>query len=780
MNQLDQLNEYEEYEDLTQEELEEHKRQTQALKSLHTLQDINIHKFIKRRFKSAVLIENIGSKMTYSISNSLGPNFERNFNNLEVNLTKLGIDSMSISGITLEEIFIRLTNEEVKSSNKALLDEDQMTEYSKYPKMRVDKKSDLVMLQFKGLILKRFHRTKRNLKGCFAEVIVPILFIIFALIVALIRKNMDTYSYKLELHPWYYTKPNVIFLSKSSDPTKTQSDMNDINRVVDTFWSWNSIGTRCLNGNKIPVTMQDSDEMTPFYECETYDSILSKNISNNLNEFDLDLIKRNYSLRITPECECTNDAPMCPVTAGGDISLREIVKLKTKDLLYNLTDRNVTDWLVKTEFKHEFFEKRYGGFEFLSPLSNVTTNSAVFNLNKLLNSLSKSFFNQTPSLNVSNSINLISNKNVKIWYNLKGFHSSPAYLNVLNNAFLRSKSSNSEGIRAFNHPFDSPNLFLNDKIVQGLYYDLFISVCVIFGLSLVPASFLVFLLEERQTNSKQLQFVSGVKPFIYWFSNLVWDLLTYSFTSLLAFIFFVIFGVESFTNPHNIGGLFVLILLYGWACIPLMYLFNFIFKDPSTGFVVSSTLNFFIGVFTTVCISLLINFIQTYPNLRSLKETLEIAFIILFPQFCLGQGFMNMSFLYTLNSFKDNFNLVSYYDVFSMDNLGRNLLAMFLQGCLFNLMSLVLEYDFFIQIKPRKSMEDLNLPEASHEDDDVSSERKRILNKKSSPNDYIRLVNLVKIYKKFKIKKCGYIRKVAVNQLNLGMLSSFEHKKYLF
>lgn len=50
------------------------------------------------------------------------------------------------------------------------------------------------------------------------------------------------------------------------------------------------------------------------------------------------------------------------------------------------------------------------------------------------------------------------------------------------------------------------------------------SICVIFAMSFVPASFVVFLIQERVSKAKHLQFISGVKPVIYWLANFVWDM----------------------------------------------------------------------------------------------------------------------------------------------------------------------------------------------------------------------------------------------------------------
>lgn len=51
-----------------------------------------------------------------------------------------------------------------------------------------------------------------------------------------------------------------------------------------------------------------------------------------------------------------------------------------------------------------------------------------------------------------------------------------------------------------------------------------VSICVIFAMSFVPASFVVFLIQERVTKAKHLQFICGVKPVTYWLANFVWDM----------------------------------------------------------------------------------------------------------------------------------------------------------------------------------------------------------------------------------------------------------------
>ena len=59
--------------------------------------------------------------------------------------------------------------------------------------------------------------------------------------------------------------------------------------------------------------------------------------------------------------------------------------------------------------------------------------------------------------------------------------------------------------------------------------DVLVSICVIFAMSFVPASFVVFLIQERTNKAKHMQFISGVQPLLYWAANFVWDMVSYTF-----------------------------------------------------------------------------------------------------------------------------------------------------------------------------------------------------------------------------------------------------------
>lgn len=177
--------------------------------ALKSQQDIRIHEFLKERFGSdnCILVENIGTEMTYAISNKqeFTKDYETYFAQIEANMARLDIDSMGISDTTLEEIFIRLADQphsntfstkhgllnklcgssclknETKVATK--LKDEQLKEYSSYTKLRVNSQLLLLFVQLYALFVKRFQRVKRNIKGFFAEIVLPVVFVCMALLV---------------------------------------------------------------------------------------------------------------------------------------------------------------------------------------------------------------------------------------------------------------------------------------------------------------------------------------------------------------------------------------------------------------------------------------------------------------------------------------------------------------------------------------------------------------------------------------------------------------------
>lgn len=116
-----------------------------------------------------------------------------------------------------------------------------------------------------------------------------------------------------------------------------------------------------------------------------------------------------------------------------------------------------------------------------------------------------------------------------------------------------------------------------------------------FGMSFLAASYVVFLIGERESGSKHLQFVSGLKFPIFWIANYVVDVISFIFPCALIILCLVVFRVDDFYNVKTMSHLILLLGTYGAAMIPFMYLWSNAFTVAATGFTRMTIFNVFTG-----------------------------------------------------------------------------------------------------------------------------------------------------------------------------------------
>ncbi|KAJ6658453.1 hypothetical protein lerEdw1_020157 [Lerista edwardsae] len=179
-------------------------------------------------------------------------------------------------------------------------------------------------------------------------------------------------------------------------------------------------------------------------------------------------------------------------------------------------------------------EQRYGGISIGGklPVLGITGGqivSVMRDLGEMMN-ISGDKASMAIAKEMSNFLKYMETEdNVKVWFNNKGWHAMVSFLNVANNAILRAnlpktKDPEEYGITAINHPLNLTKDQLSEITVLTTSVDAVVSICVIFAMSFIPASFVLYLIQERVTKAKHLQFVSGVTPSVYWFTNFLWDI----------------------------------------------------------------------------------------------------------------------------------------------------------------------------------------------------------------------------------------------------------------
>ncbi|XP_026313079.1 phospholipid-transporting ATPase ABCA7 isoform X3 [Piliocolobus tephrosceles] len=461
----------------------------------------------------------------------------------------------------------------------------------------------------------------------------------------------------------------------------------------------------------------------------------------------------------SPDCQCSRPGarrllPDCPAAAGGPPPPQAVTS--SGEVIQNLTGRNLSDFLVKTyprlvrqglKTKKWVNEVRYGGFSLggrdPSLPSGQELGHSVEELWALLSPLPGGALDRVLNNLTAWAHSLDSRDSLKIWFNNKGWHSMVAFVNRANNALLRAHlppglAHRTHSITTLNHPLNLTKEQLSEAALMASSVDVLVSICVVFAMSFVPASFTLVLIEERVTRAKHLQLMGGLSPTLYWLGNFLWDMCNYLVPACIVVLIFLAFQQRAYVAPANLPALLLLLLLYGWSITPLMYPASFFFSVPSTAYVVLTCINLFIGINGSMATFVLELFSD--QKLQEVSRILKQVFLI-FPHFCLGRGLIDMVRNQAMADAFERLGDRQFQSPLRWEVVGKNLLAMMIQGPLFLLFTLLLQHRS--QLLPQPKVR--SLPPLGLEDEDVARERERVV-RGATQGDVLVLRNLTKVY----------------------------------
>jgi ATP-binding cassette subfamily A (ABC1) protein 2 len=636
--------------------------------------------------------------------------------------------------------------------------------------------SSLYLQQFFAILVKRFYYIHRNWRGLFSQILLPALFVCVAMTVALTAPQVqDLPPIILSPAQYYnYTQPRGNFIPTSvasESAAAAWSKDASASDIMATFHLASGVGATCVlkspfNSSfdadilrSLNFTSHSLQLLEQYFESGC-DSVFVKGLPmmnfvppapvlinppvvNGTVPTDAVMNNPNQP-RYHPDCTCTSDhtGQLC-TTAGFDIP--SSFQAVTAEYIQDISGDADEQFYLTTQDMYRLH--RYGGYS----------------LGLIRKSIPESFGKNGPTQFRKLAVRHMS----LVWYDNKGYHSMPVYINALNNAILRANLPKEKGnkaaygITAINHPMNNTNSQLSlEYIKQGS--DVLIAIFVICAMSFVPASFVVFLVYERSIKAKHLQIVSGLNRVIYWLANYVWDMFNYLIPGTCCIIILKVFDIPAYVSSTNFPAVMTLFLLYGWSITPMMYPASFVFNEPSTAYIFLIVINLFIGITCIITSFLLELFQQNSKDLADIHDILKNVFLV-FPNYCLGRGLMDIAFNEYHNEFC--FKMGMYSDMkspFEWKLMARNLVAMAVMGFVFFGITLLCEFRFFI--KPRHSSStELDGMGVAEEDDDVAQERRRVL-RGSGRHDLLQLRNLSKVYV---TRKMG--RQLAVDRVCLGI-----------
>uniref|UniRef100_A0A671YFI2 P-type phospholipid transporter n=1 Tax=Sparus aurata TaxID=8175 RepID=A0A671YFI2_SPAAU len=677
----------------------------------------NITSLIHHHVPEAKLIETIGQELTYLLPNKGFKHraYASLFRELEETLADMGLSSFGISDTSLEEIFIKVTadGEQLLSKcqsfmcsnflhvlsliagHNGVMETNGVThgasDSSAGKGSRQVKGATLILKQFHALLVKRFHHAIRSQKDFMAQIVLPASFVLIALIFTMIVPPFGEYP-SLTLTPWMYGQQFTFFSNEQPfDPKMKRFTDNSTSE-----WEYPDVSPVVSNILLSPAWTQ-----------------------------------RNPS----PSCQCSTSKkltmmPICPAGAGG-LPPRQRIEA-TGDTLLDLTDRNISDYLVKTY--PSLIRTRYGGLSVGGQLPILDVNpkdiQGVFHqLGRMLNITA---VGTHLLVSVHEEIGpflryMESEFNIKVWYNNKGWHAMVAFMNVANNAILRALLPPSAkpvefGITVINHPLNLTKEQLSEVTVLTTSVDAVVAICVIFAMSFIPASFVLYLIQERVTKAKHLQFVSGVSPLVYWVANFFWDMVNYCLSTAMVVGIFMAFDKKCYTSPSNLPALITLL-----------------FSLTRTAYVSLSCINLFIGI-NSSAITFILELFENNRSLLMFNEWLKKGLLVL-PHFCLGRGLIDMAMNQAVTDVYARFGEEYIQDPFRWDFVGKNIAFMAVEGLVYFIFNLLIQYRFFLD----HWLSDYKQTSRQDEDDDVAAERRRIYDG-GSKSDILQIRDLAKTY----------------------------------
>ncbi len=155
-----------------------------------------------------------------------------------------------------------------------------------------------------------------------------------------------------------------------------------------------------------------------------------------------------------------------------------------------------------------------------------------------------------------NELPVSSNKSAAIigFFNNQAYHTVAITLDAISNSLLNYFTDGRHTIETTNHPIPkSSNTELEEDLQKSAGLSFIVSNNVLFGQSFLTATFVVFIIKERTSKAKHIQFVSGVHVGTYWMSTYLWDFINYLIPATLQLALFAILDFEPFVADSNLG-----------------------------------------------------------------------------------------------------------------------------------------------------------------------------------------------------------------------------------
>ncbi|XP_009634881.2 ATP-binding cassette sub-family A member 12 [Egretta garzetta] len=685
---------------------------------------------IQSHLPEAYLKEDIGGELVYVLppfQSTVSGAYQTLLRALDTSLSDLHLGCYGISNTTVEEVFLNLTKELVKDqqgdaelplqlpgasgqigSDEISMSTDTFTERDDQLLIRSKSLQGLPLLLKKtsALFIKRFHHTRRDVRGFIAQVILPVLFVMAAMGLGTLRTKETEYP-ELILSPSLYgTSDQADFFGNFNETTDA---------LVASMLAFPGTDNTCMNESNS--------------QCLKEDMLGQWIFSGNQ--------RTEYSA-----CNCTDGIQTCPQT-NYTPPHRRTFSTRT---LYNLTGHNVETYILATT--KDFLQKRYGGWSFGMPL----TTDLQFDIRPVPpnRTLTKVWYNPEGYHSLPAYLNSLNN--------------------FILRANLPKNETSRYGIFLSAHPYPGGQSQEQVMLNSLLDIIVSMSVLVGYSITTASFVLYVVKEHQTKAKQLQhisgigmtsywvTNFVYDLVLFTVPIGLSIGVISSFQIPAfcnnnnlLAVFLLLLLFGYATFSWMYLLAGFFketgMAFIVY--VCVNLFFGIN--------------------TIITHSVVFLLSQEKAMDQGLHDLAENLRHVFLM-FPQFCFGYGLIELSQDQALVGFLKAYGVDYPDKTFELDKTTSKLFAMFIQGTVFfairltvhdrmiqRLWNNILEF-LFDRVHGKASL----LSTAVEEDGDVQAERNRVESGKAD-FDVVQLQNLTKIY------HLPHKRIVAVKNISLGI-----------
>ncbi|KAM7436905.1 hypothetical protein ABFA07_013407 [Porites harrisoni] len=692
-------------------------------------QDV-ISNLVKSHVPKAEIISAVGTEIQFVLPGESSQNFEALFSKFENNLEQYGVTSFGVSVTTLEEVFMKVGEGAEKTLHDQVVDQKHRGEQvpggaSQIPIPESEASSvgefntglSLKWQQYKAMLLKRFLNAKREKRLVLTQLILPLLMVCLALLLIKTLQepmqnepprilNLSNLSIKGAPNIGFYAdfrpgKKNALFDVASKHLKDVKVTLKDIKSDLQKIQSGNQGNNILVKGKKFQYKDDEKDV------CCNYEFLV-------LNA----KCKKAFTSGKLTAASCKNNKEFgynhCPdcMKEGGSSSSSECTNIGIGDTKVNDSMTFYNEYVLEESNAADYFNTHVMGFSFESRDDNSTGD--------------------------------LESINATVWYSFKGYHTKPDALNALVNVLLAySKKDDSYHIETINYPLPL-NSKQRSENIWAVMSSFFLALLLAFAVAFLAASFVPFLVKEKSSKAKHLQFVSGVDAVSFWLATYSWDLINYLFPLLGIMILFAAFQVDSLKN--DLGAVFLLLLLLGLCMLPFVYLISFLFKGPLAAYATT--------VFVLSVVSMAILITNNILTFNGKKDEGDIVHYIglFFPTYSLSASIMDISQNNVNRKYcEPGLPCTSTKNVLDWDRpgVGQATLYMFVEAIVLFLFILLIEMNFFISAKVKISSEP-QMNRKQGEDEDVFNERVRILSDQKGnavQAEAVVLKDLTKVYR---------------------------------